>query len=73
VADRIPIPIPIQPTALRRAADHLEARAEVALQQAKGGTETERRAHNARANELRTLARIKRGQADAIDTRSTNG
>jgi hypothetical protein len=61
------LPIPAQPTALRRAADQLDARAEVAGRQAFGGDETQRRAHRARAYELHTLAAVKRAQADAID------
>jgi hypothetical protein len=60
--------IPAQRTAeLRRAADHLEARAEVADRQALGGTEADRREHHARANQLRSTAAVKRAQADAVD------
>jgi hypothetical protein len=63
------LPIPSQPTALRRAADRLDARAEVAVQQAKGAVEAERRVLNARVLELRTLAAMKRRQADAVEGR----
>jgi hypothetical protein len=63
------LPIPAQPTELRRAADRLDARAEVAERQALGGGEAQRRAHRARAYELHALAAVKRAQADAIDAR----
>jgi hypothetical protein len=63
------LPIPAQPTELRRAADQLDARAEVAERQALDADKTQRRTHRARAYELHTLATLKRGQADAIDGR----
>jgi hypothetical protein len=63
------LPIPAQPTELRRAADQLDARAEVAERQALSADEASRRAARARAFELHTLATLKRGQADAIDAR----
>lgn len=62
--------IPAQrPPELRRAADHLDARAEIEERQAQHGTEPERRARRARCYELRTVAMLKRRQADAIDRR----
>jgi uncharacterized coiled-coil DUF342 family protein len=63
------LPIPSQPTALRRAADRLDARAEVALQQAKGAVEAERRVLNARVLELRDAASRLREKADAVEGR----
>jgi hypothetical protein len=62
--------IPAQrPAELRRAADHLEARAEVAERQALGGTEQECREHHARYYQLRAVAAIKRSQAAQIEAR----
>jgi hypothetical protein len=62
--------IPAQrPAELRRAADHLEARAEVAEQQAKGASGQERRARNAQVLSLRFIAAAKRREADAVDRR----
>jgi hypothetical protein len=62
--------IPAQrPAELRRTADHLEARAEVAERQALGGTEQERREHHARYYQLRAVAALKRSQAEAIEAR----
>jgi hypothetical protein len=66
------LPIPAQPTALRRAADQLDARAEVAERQALGADETERRTHRARAYELHTLAAMKREQAAALEAREVS-
>jgi hypothetical protein len=71
--------IPAQrPAELRRAADHLEARAEVAEQQAKGASGQERRAHNAQGA---VAALHRRGQAprgrrrrqEAVMTEHPNG
>lgn len=62
-----------RPAALRRAADHLEARAEVEDRQTTHGTDQERRSHRARAYEYRGLAALKRSQAAAIEIHESEG
>lgn len=61
-----PIPRQRQPE-LRRAADQLEARAEVAERQARGADDQQARQLRARSFELRGVAAIKRSQAAAMD------
>lgn len=61
------VPITLRQEELRRSADHLDARAEVEERLALHGPDA--RAHRARCFELRSVAAIRRSQANAMAAR----